>query len=223
MRILALASCLVLVCACGKMTDPRVLLPQVHRMELVQGNIITQQMVDQLKTGMTREQVRFVMGTPLVQDSFSSGIWRYYYRFQDDRRRAVVRRVTLRFQDEVLADISGDLVPNPAAEPGTGPDGQPDDNNPEGGKPVDSKPGGNKPENGKPEAGKPEGASTPSIQAPRPRFAFWRVACVSLWGRPPTADTAPDGRPAASGRRPPPAGRRAPECARGCPWRWAAL
>lgn len=157
MRIAALASCLMLLCACGGIKGPRSLLPQVHRMELVQGNIITQQMVDQLQTGMSREQVQFVMGTPLVQDSFSSGTWRYYYRFQDDRRRAVVRRVTLHFEDELLADISGDLVPNPAAEqpdadePQQPDDGIPDDEGP--GKPDDDAP--ERPGNGSSDDGEP--------------------------------------------------------------------
>ena len=53
-----------------------------YRIDVRQGNYVTQDMVAQLKPGMTREQVRFVLGTPLVADVFHSDRWDYIYRFQ---------------------------------------------------------------------------------------------------------------------------------------------
>src|SRR5438270_9814596 len=61
MRILALVLALA-VAACGSLSP--------HRIEIQQGNFVTQEMVSQLKPGMTRDQVRFVLGTPLVADIF---------------------------------------------------------------------------------------------------------------------------------------------------------
>jgi outer membrane protein assembly factor BamE len=49
--------------------------PGVYRIDVEQGNIVTPEMIEQLKPGMTRRQVRFVMGTPLIEDTFNDNRW----------------------------------------------------------------------------------------------------------------------------------------------------
>ena len=56
--------------------------PGVYKISIPQGNIITQEMVDQLRPGMTKRQVIFVMGTPLVRDPYHQDRWDYVYNFQ---------------------------------------------------------------------------------------------------------------------------------------------
>ena len=56
-------------------------IPGVYRINIQQGNDITQDMVSQLKPGMTKNQVAYVMGTPLIIDTFHPNRWDYIYSF----------------------------------------------------------------------------------------------------------------------------------------------
>ena len=80
--LMALVSVGLLLTGCGGFQ-----FPGVHRIDVQQGNIITQEMVDQLRPGMTKSQVRFIMGTPLVSDSFNPQRWDYYYSLQPGESR----------------------------------------------------------------------------------------------------------------------------------------
>lgn len=68
-----------------------------------QGNIITEKMFSQLKPGMTPEQVRYVLGTPLIEDSFHKERWDYYYSYQPgsdgDKKRLRHQRITIIFKN----------------------------------------------------------------------------------------------------------------------------
>lgn len=80
-----------------------------YRIDVRQGNYVTQDMVAQLKPGMTREQVRFVLGTPLVADVFHSDRWDYIYRFQPGKGESQERRLAVVFEDGRLARLEGDV------------------------------------------------------------------------------------------------------------------
>ena len=56
--------------------------PGVHKMDIQQGNIITDEMVDLLRPGMTPSQVQYVMGTPLIVDTFNDNHWDYVYQLR---------------------------------------------------------------------------------------------------------------------------------------------
>lgn len=88
----------------------------VHKIDVQQGNVVTQEMVDKLKPGMTRAQVRFVLGTPLVTDVFHRDRWDYFYSFKVGAQGvAETRRLTLTFRDDVLHSVQGDVaVKNPS-------------------------------------------------------------------------------------------------------------
>lgn len=79
----------------------------IHRIDIQQGNVITKDMVDQLKVGMTKRQVTFVMGTPLIQDPFHQSRWDYIFTLQPGNTRKITKYklVTLLFKDEIVKDI----------------------------------------------------------------------------------------------------------------------
>ncbi|HLS99504.1 MAG: outer membrane protein assembly factor BamE [Porticoccaceae bacterium] len=88
--------------------------PGIHRVEVQQGNIITQDMVDQLRPGMTKSQVRYIMGTPLVADSFHQNRWDYYYSIKKADGEMEREQMTLYFSDGKLSNIRGDYLPSGA-------------------------------------------------------------------------------------------------------------
>lgn len=85
--------------------------PGVHRIKVQQGNIITQEMVDQLKPGMTRRQVRFVLGTPLLEDTFNANRWDYVNRERDPDGEVTQKRFSVYFSGDSLSATSGDWQP----------------------------------------------------------------------------------------------------------------
>ena len=85
-----------------------------YRIDIQQGNYVTQDMVAKLKPGMTKSQVRFALGTPLVVDPFHADRWDYVYVLQKRGKVVEQRRIVVVFQDEKLARIDGDVVPAPA-------------------------------------------------------------------------------------------------------------
>jgi outer membrane protein assembly factor BamE len=83
-----------------------------YRMEIQQGNFVTQEQVSKLQSGMTKEQVRFILGTPLLTDVFHADRWDYIFRRQRARSDEVEeRRLTLFFEDNRLTRVDGDVMP----------------------------------------------------------------------------------------------------------------
>ena len=82
-----------------------------YKIDVRQGNDVTPEMVAQLKKGMSKDQVRFVLGTPLVTDVFHADRWDYVYRFQPGRGKVSERRLTVYFKDGVLDRVIGDIEP----------------------------------------------------------------------------------------------------------------
>lgn len=81
-----------------------------YRMEIQQGNFVSQEMVSQLKPGMTKEQVRFVLGTPLVTDIFHPDRWDYVYWRETSQGQREQRKLTVLFENGQLARLDGDVV-----------------------------------------------------------------------------------------------------------------
>lgn len=82
-----------------------------YKINIQQGVVVTQEMADQLKPGMTRDQVRFVLGTPILTDPFHADRWDYPFRFQPGRGRIEERRFTVYFDGDRLARYNGDALP----------------------------------------------------------------------------------------------------------------
>jgi outer membrane protein assembly factor BamE len=78
----------------------------VYRINIQQGNFLNQSAVDTVKEGMTRSQVRYLLGTPMVADSFDKGRWDYIYYLKKGRSRHVdSRRVTVYFDGDKVARL----------------------------------------------------------------------------------------------------------------------
>jgi outer membrane protein assembly factor BamE len=92
--------------------------PWVYRLNVDQGNIITQEKVNELKPGMTREQVKFVMGSPLLTDTFHDERWDYVYTLRDRNGDNIPeQRLTVFFANDRLARLSGTFMPQAPGEP----------------------------------------------------------------------------------------------------------
>lgn len=86
--------------------------PGVHKIDIQQGNVVSQDMVDQLRPGMTTRQVRFIMGTPLITDTFHSNRWDYLYSIQVAGGTRKQERISLTFdENNQLQGLSGDFIP----------------------------------------------------------------------------------------------------------------
>lgn len=85
----------------------------VHRPPVEQGNLYDYKDIAQLKIGMSQEQVRYIMGIPMLQDSFNRNRWDYYYSFSNNRNQVVKNHhLVLRFDNDTLVDID-EVIPLP--------------------------------------------------------------------------------------------------------------
>jgi outer membrane protein assembly factor BamE len=110
-RACVFVACAVIASACGSI---------VYSPEVQQGNLVTQENVAQLKPGMTKDQVRFLLGTPLVTDIFHANRWDFVYTLQPARSSSIKeeRRLTLFFDAQGhLERVEGDVVPK-GSKPG---------------------------------------------------------------------------------------------------------
>lgn len=83
----------------------------VYKIDVNQGNFVTQDAVEKLKTGQTKPQVRLILGTPLIADAFHADRWDYVYRFENQGRVLEERKFTVVFKDDKLDRWTGDDVP----------------------------------------------------------------------------------------------------------------
>ncbi|HFD92163.1 MAG TPA: outer membrane protein assembly factor BamE [Gammaproteobacteria bacterium] len=81
----------------------------VHKIDVQQGNIVTTDMLERLEPGMTKRQVEFIMGTPLIVNAFNSNQWVYYYRLQAGDDSVEQYHVILDFEDGKLSRIDNAL------------------------------------------------------------------------------------------------------------------
>ena len=107
---LPLLSALCLCCAACSGANQVAAYIKPYRIDVRQGNWVTQEMVSQLRPGQTRDQVRFILGSPLVADMFHADRWDYIYRFQPGRGDAEQRRLIVYFQDDKLVRVGGDVI-----------------------------------------------------------------------------------------------------------------
>ena len=105
-----------LLTGCANSTDggsKLISFPGAYKIDIQQGNVVTQSMIDQLKLGMTRTQVQYIMGTPLLPDTFDRNRWDYVYSNQPGDKPREQRTVTLFLENDRLRShsISGKFPP----------------------------------------------------------------------------------------------------------------
>lgn len=105
MRVAAILALALGVAACS---PPDWLTP--YRVEIHQGNYVTQDMVAKLRPGMSRSQVRFALGTPLLTDPFHKDRWDYIYVFERSEKIVQRRVITVIFAEDKLVRVEGDVM-----------------------------------------------------------------------------------------------------------------
>jgi outer membrane protein assembly factor BamE len=85
-----------------------------YRIDIQQGNFVSREMVEQLKEGMTRDQVRFVLGTPLLTDIFHADRWDYVFRMQKGSGAVISSRASVFFDGDRLVKVEGGELPTEA-------------------------------------------------------------------------------------------------------------
>ena len=97
----------LLLASCSSVSVPYL---KPYRIEIQQGNFVSQEMVSQLKPGMSKDQVRFVLGTPLLTDAFHADRWDYVYRRQRVNSDVLEhRKIAVFFEDGKLKRVEGDV------------------------------------------------------------------------------------------------------------------
>ena len=81
-----------------------------YKLDIPQGNVISQEMLAKLKPGMTPSQVRFVLGTPLVVDPFHKERWDYVYSLVQGGKQRELRHASIIFENDKLKSIETDVV-----------------------------------------------------------------------------------------------------------------
>ena len=107
-RSLALGCLLAGLVGCGSNFG----FPGVYRINVEQGNVVTEEMVEQLRPGLNRRQVRYIMGTPLIEDSFHKDRWDYRYLLRNGNELLSETQLTLWFQDDELVRVEGPDAPS---------------------------------------------------------------------------------------------------------------
>ena len=88
----------------------------VYKLDINQGNYVTQDMVEKLKEGQTKQQVRLILGTPLLVSAFRDDRWDYLYEYTRQGRKVEHRKFTVYFASDKLARWEGDELPVSAAQ-----------------------------------------------------------------------------------------------------------
>lgn len=92
----------VLLASCDSFYIPFI---SPYKLDIRQGNFVTKDMREQLKTGMSKVQVKFLLGTPLIKDIFHANRWDYVYSLEHNGKVTERQRLTLYFENDNLARI----------------------------------------------------------------------------------------------------------------------
>lgn len=111
---LAILAISITGCSMPQLKLPDLKMPRVYKLSVQQGNVITQEMVDRLEPGMSRNQVEYVMGRPVLQDPFNQDEWVYLYSLEVPDLFTQAFKMVLTFEGDALATIAGDYVPGAA-------------------------------------------------------------------------------------------------------------
>ncbi|MDD2879990.1 MAG: outer membrane protein assembly factor BamE [Rhodoferax sp.] len=113
----SLGGLFVTLSACGSVDGASNRLVSVvtpYKMDIVQGNFVSREQAAALKEGMSRTQVRDILGTPLLTSIFHADRWDYVFTFKRQGLESQARRVTVFFKDDVLAKVQADALPTEA-------------------------------------------------------------------------------------------------------------
>ena len=99
--LLIIASLIISLAACSP-----------HKITIEQGNILKPEMLKQLETGMSKSQVEFILGSPLIKDTFNGNRWDYVYNIRPNQKFLKEKKLTLFFAGDKLVKFSGSALDN---------------------------------------------------------------------------------------------------------------
>ncbi len=111
-RVIRSLCCLLGILAmvgCSRTYDGKWNPPLLYKIDIQQGNVVSQAMLDKLKPGLDKQQVRFIIGSPILVSPFDTERWDYLYSYQVRGGIRRQRHISLQFEDGKLAGISGDV------------------------------------------------------------------------------------------------------------------
>jgi outer membrane protein assembly factor BamE len=111
-QCLLASAILASLAGCGSTSSTRSGLFEPYKVDLPQGNYVTQEMVAQIRTGMSTDQVRFALGAPLLNSLFQPDIWSYVFRYKHAGGKVDLRRLVIHFKDQRVARVEGDDLPS---------------------------------------------------------------------------------------------------------------
>lgn len=95
--------CFLFISACSSLK-----FPGVYHVTVQQGNYIEEEMVQKLTKGQTKEQVRFILGTPMIEDTFNQNRWDYYYNIKRGDKQIETKHFTVHFANNLVTHWEGD-------------------------------------------------------------------------------------------------------------------
>ena len=105
LKVITLLLSILLLSSCS--------IPRIFQVVISQGNLVDQEMLDKLEIGMTESQVKFVMGTPLISDTFYPNRWDYFTSVTQGEKTYTNQKITLYFKDNKLVSWEGEIdTPN---------------------------------------------------------------------------------------------------------------
>lgn len=110
LRILSTALFTLTLSACSSLE-----FPWVYRISVQQGNIIDQEEIDKLEFGMTKRQVQFVLGSPILIDTFNPNRWDYIYSRRSGKGKTTEKRFSVFFEDDKYIRHEGNVEPTPVS------------------------------------------------------------------------------------------------------------
>ena len=96
--------CLLSLTACSSLPEP-------YKIDIPQGNIIDQAMIDRIKPGMSKSQVQYLLGTPMLADVFHRDRWDYVFSNQSGSHERTEKQLTIFFQNDQVVQVTGDYLP----------------------------------------------------------------------------------------------------------------
>ncbi|MBL0143059.1 MAG: outer membrane protein assembly factor BamE [Betaproteobacteria bacterium] len=121
MRLVAVIALTLALAGCGRL---------IHRIDIQQGNVVAPETFLKLKTGMTKTEVRNLLGTPLLTDIFHGNRWDYYFSFESRGKLVEQNKFAVYFENEKMVRVEGGPTPSaarvvPSASPTAPPDATP--------------------------------------------------------------------------------------------------
>ncbi|MEM9100969.1 MAG: outer membrane protein assembly factor BamE [Pseudomonadota bacterium] len=110
-QLFLMAFCVINTSACIYILDPI-----TYKLAIQQGNVLEKEQVDKLEIGMTQEQVSFVLGSPIIEDTFMTDRWDYVYRYKSSHGKITEESLFVEFKAGKLTNIGGSFLEKIKAE-----------------------------------------------------------------------------------------------------------